>query len=310
MRIASLLPSATEIVCAIGLEDELVAVTHECDWPPSIVGKPVVTADTLDASSRRSREIHDRVTAAMHSGSSLYTLDADALAATRPDLVLTQELCRVCAVSYHEVNEVVRRIDADITVVSLEPTSIEGILNTISTVGAMTEAEDAAVDVVAALRERLRTIETRVAERRAQGHRAPRVVGLEWLDPPFALGHWVPEQVRRAGGWDVLGTDGGPARETTWDDVIEVAPEVLFLMPCGFHLADTVAGWRRTRVPEALADIPAVSRGAVVALDGSAYFSRPGPRVIDGVELLAEILDPAGFMDIAPPDGWVPVDLP
>jgi iron complex transport system substrate-binding protein len=310
MRIVSLLPSATEIVCAIGLEDELVAVTHECDWPPSVVGKPVVTANLLEGAGAPSRAIHDRVTDALHGGSSIYSLDEGALAAIEPDLILTQELCRVCAVSYREVNEVVRRIDADITVVSLEPTSIEGILNTISTVGAMTEAEDAAMDLVASLRERLGTIETRVAERRRAGHRAPRVVGLEWLDPPFAVGHWVPEQIRRAGGWELLGAEGGKAVETSWESVAELAPEMIFLMPCGLHLAETLAEWRRTRVPSWVADTPAVESGAVVAVDGSSYFSRPGPRVMDGIELLAEVMDPAGFMDIAPPDGWTPVEFP
>src|SRR4029079_16159709 len=143
MRIASLLPSATEIVCAIGLEDELVAVTHECDWPPSVVGKPVVTANVFDDADAGARTIHDRVTEAMHGGSAIYRLDEEALAAAQPDLLLHHDLCHVCAVSYQEVNEVVRRIDADVPVVSLEPTSIEGILNTISTVGAMTETEDA-----------------------------------------------------------------------------------------------------------------------------------------------------------------------
>src|SRR4029453_13697631 len=165
MRIASLLPSATEIVCAIGLQDELVAVTHECDWPPAVVGKPVVTRSVHDLTEVSSRDIHARVTASMHGGSSLYELDEDALAATEPDLILTQELCRVCAVSYREVNEVARAIDADIRVVSLEPTSIEGVLETITTVGAMTEAEDAAVDVVGDLRERLAAVTTRALER-------------------------------------------------------------------------------------------------------------------------------------------------
>jgi iron complex transport system substrate-binding protein len=307
MRIASLLPSATEIVCAMGLEDELVAVTHECDWPPSVVGKPVVTRSVHEDPGASSRDIHARVTAAMHGGSSLYELDEAALAATEPDLILTQELCRVCAVSYREVNEVARRIDADITVVSLEPTSIEGIFNTITTVGAMAEVEDEAIDVVEALRERLGAVEQRVAARRDAGRRAPRVVGLEWLDPPFTVGHWVPEQIRRAGGWDLLGADGAKAHPTTWDAVAEVDPEMLFLMPCGYHLAETVREWARTTVPPWLAELPAVRRGAVFALDGSAYFSRPGPRVIDGIEMLAEIMDPDGFVDIAPAGGWTPV---
>ena len=313
MRIVSLLPSATEIVCALGLEDELVGVTHECDWPPSVLGTPVVTRDTTpdagDGGRPSSRQIHDRVTASMHGGSSLYALDEAALAAAEPDLILTQELCRVCAVSYEEVNAVARRIDADISVVSLEPTSIEGILHTITTVGAMTEVEDAAIDLVESLRERLGAVERRVEERRDAGHRPPRVVALEWLDPPFSVGHWVPEQIRRAGGWDLLGADGAKASETTWGAVADVDPELLFLMPCGYHLAETVAEWGRTPKPVWLPDLPAARRGAVVAVDGSAYFSRPGPRVIDGIELLAEVMDPAGFVDIAPLGSWTPVPV-
>lgn len=309
MRIASLLPSATEIVCAIGLEDELVAVTHECDWPPSVVGKPVVTRSVHDLAGATSRDIHARVTDAVHGGSSLYELDEAALAATEPDLILTQELCRVCAVSYREVNEVARRIDADIAVVSLEPTSLEGILHSITTVGAMAEVEDAAIDVVEGLRERLGAVERRVAERRDAGRRPSRVVALEWLDPPFAVGHWVPEQIRRAGGWDLLGLDGERSRPTTWDAIAEVEPEMLFLMPCGFHLDGTVREWQRTATPPWFDELPAVERGAIFALDGSSYFSRPGPRVIDGIEMLAEIMDPAGFVDLAPPGGWTPVAL-
>jgi iron complex transport system substrate-binding protein len=309
MRIASLLPSATEIVCAIGLQDELVAVTHECDWPPSVLDKPVVTRSVHDLVAVGSREIHARVTASMHGGSSLYELDEDALAATEPDLILTQELCHVCAVSYRDVNEVARRIDADIAVVSLEPTSIEGIFNTITTVGAMAEVEDAAIDVVEALRERLGAVEQRVAKRRDAGRPAARVVALEWLDPPFAVGHWVPEQIRRAGGWDLLGSDGEKAHPTTWEAVADVEPDMLFLMPCGFHLAETVHEWARTEIPPWVAELPAARLGAVFAMDGSAYFSRPGPRVIDGIEMLAEIMDPEGFADLAPRGGWTPVEV-
>jgi iron complex transport system substrate-binding protein len=308
MRIVSLLPSATEIVCAIGLGDELVGITHECDYPPEIAGVQVVTRSVHDLTAASSRDIHKLVTASVHGGSSLYALDEDALAAAEPDLILTQELCRVCAVSYREVNEVARAIDADITVVSLEPTSIEGIFNTITTVGAMTEAEDAAVDVVESLRERLGAVEAAVQARRDAGGRSPRVVGLEWLDPPFASGHWVPEQIRRAGGWELLGGDGDMSRQTTWDAVAEVDPEMLLLMPCGFHLAETQAEWARTRRPPGYEDLTAVRRGQVFALDGSAYFSRPGPRVMDGIELLAEIFDPDAFVDIAPFGSWTPVE--
>jgi iron complex transport system substrate-binding protein len=307
MRIVSLLPSATEIVCAIGLGDELVGVTHECDYPPEVIGKPIMTRSVHDLIGSSSRDIHRLVTAAVHGGSSLYALDDDALAAAKPDLIVTQELCRVCAVSYREVNDVARAIDADISVVSLEPTSIEGIFNTITTVGAMAEAEDAAVDLVEALRERLGAVEAHVQARRDAGQRPPRVVGLEWLDPPFAVGHWVPEQIRRAGGWDLLGADGERSVQTTWDAIGEVDPEMLLLMPCGYHLAETVAEWGRTPRPAVYPDLAAVRRDRIFALDGSAYFSRPGPRVIDGIELLAEIFDPDGFVDIAPVGSWTPV---
>jgi iron complex transport system substrate-binding protein len=308
MRIVSLLPSATEIVCAIGLGDELVGVTHECDWPLEALGKPVVTRSVNELRDASSRDIHRLVTASMHGGSSLYSLDEEALAAAEPDLILTQELCRVCAVSYREVNEVARAIDADITVVSLEPTSIEGIFNSITTVGAMAEAEDQALDLVESLRERLGAVEEAVSARREGGRPPIRVASLEWLDPPFAAGHWVPEQVRRAGGWDVLGSDGDRSRETTWDAVAEVDPEMLILMPCGFHLAETVEEWAGAPRPAWYADLPAVRRGQVFAVDGSSYFSRPGPRVIDGIELLAEVFDPDGFEDVAPVGSWTPVE--
>ncbi len=308
MRIVSLLPSATEIVYALGLGDELVGVTHECDWPPEVASKPVMTRSVHNHAGRSSRDIHDLVGAAVHGGSSLYALDEGALEAAGPDLILTQELCAVCAVSYREVNEVARAIDAEIQVVSLEPTSLEGIFNTITTVGAMTESEDEAVDVVERLRARLGAVEQTVQARRDTGIVGPRVVALEWLDPPFAIGHWVPEQVRRAGGWDLLGEVGERSRETTWRDVAEVDPEMLVMMPCGFHLGEAVSEWERTRRPMVWPELDAVRRGQVFAVDGSAYFSRPGPRVIDGVELLAEIFDPDAFVDIAPPGSWTPLD--
>ena len=307
MRIVSLLPSATEIVFALGLGDELVGVTHECDWPPEVADIPTVTRSTREMAGLSSREIDRLVGEAVHGGSSLFELDKAALAAAEPDLILTQELCAVCAVGYREVNEVARTIDADIRVVSLEPTSIEGILNSIATVGAMTEAEDAAVDVVAGLRERLKKLELRQTRRREGGQPPVRVVGLEWLDPPFALGHWVPEQVRRAGGWDLLGSEGQKSTRTTWEAVREVDPETLILMPCGYHLAESVAAWERTPRPTFWRELEAVRRGQVFAVDGSAYFSRPGPRVIDGIGLLAEIFDPDGFVETSPLGSWTPL---
>jgi iron complex transport system substrate-binding protein len=243
----------------------------------------------------------------MRSHEALYELDEAAIAAARPDLILTQELCRVCAVGYEEVNEVARRLDGEVTVLSLEPTSVEGILNTIQTVGAMTEAEDAAIDVVEALRERLRHVNEIVAGRREHGFAPPRVAAIEWLDPPFAVGHWVPEQVRVAGGWELLGAEGGRSVPTTWDAVREVDPEILVLMPCGFDLQKTVAEWTGQPRPEGWDDMRAVQGRRVFAVDGSAYFSRPGPRVIDGIELLAELIDPGAFDGMSPSGSWARV---
>jgi iron complex transport system substrate-binding protein len=311
MRIVSLLPSATEIVFALGLGDELVGRTHECDFPEEAAAVPVVTSDVGATANAASREINARVAASIHGGSSIYRLDLDALAAAKPDLILTQELCTVCAVSYREVAAAVRQLDSMSTVVSLEPTSIEGIFNTISTVGAMAEAEDEAVGLVELLRDRLARIENRVLERRLQGEPARRVVCLEWVDPPFASGHWVPEQVRRAGGWDLLGRIGEPAIETTWEQLRDVDPEQLMLIPCGFDAARTADEWRRghdTR-PAWIDDLACVQDGEVYALDGSSYFSRPGPRIVEGVALLADLFDP-GFIGEAPAgDAWLPVEI-
>src|SRR6202142_150575 len=258
MRIVSLLPSATEIVCALGLGDELVGTPHGCDWPPEIAGIPVMTSSVNELADASSREIHRLVERSVHGGSSLYALDAAALAAAEPDLILTQELCPVCAVGYREGNEVARGGAAEITVVSLEPTSIEGIFNTIATVGAMTDAEDEAVEVVGDLRERLGIVATRVAQRRAAGRTASRVVSLEWLDPPFAVGHWVPEQIRRAGAWDLLGAEGDRSVETTWAAVQEVDPEALVLLPCGFHPGAALPAWRRMPRPAGWDELSAV----------------------------------------------------
>jgi iron complex transport system substrate-binding protein len=309
MRIVSLLPSATEICFALGLGDELVGRTHECDYPPEAAEIPVLTTDVGAVATATSRQINDRVAASVHGGESIYRLDVSALAKADPDLVLTQELCDVCAVSYRDVAEAVKLAGADSEIISLEPTSIEGILNSISTVGAYAEAEDEAVGLIELLRERLARIENRVLERRLAGISPRRVVSLEWLDPPFAAGHWVPEQVRRAGGWDLLGNAGQPAVETTWESVRDVEPEALVLMPCGFDAQRTADEWHAGALVRQhwVEDLPAVRDGEVYAVDGSSYFSRPGPRVIDGIALLAEIFDPGTFTDEVPEGAFLKV---
>jgi iron complex transport system substrate-binding protein len=308
VRIVSLVPSATEIVFALGLGDELVGVSEDCDYPPDVRHIPVVSRRAQDLSTATSGQINAAVERSMHDHVPLYELDDAALASAEPDLILTQELCRVCAVGYREVNEVARQLDGDVSVVSLEPTSIEGILNSIQTVGAMTEAEDAAVDVVEGLRERLKAVEEIVVGRRDHGFHPPRVAAIEWLDPPFAVGHWVPEQVRLAGGWELLGQEGGRSIETSWSALGEVDPEIVVLMPCGFGLAETIAEWSQTERPRGWSALRAVQDGRVFAVDGSGLFSRPGPRVVDGVEVLAELIDPAAFDGMSPPDAWARVD--
>jgi iron complex transport system substrate-binding protein len=287
VRIVSLLPAATEIVFALGLDEELVGVTHECDFPPDARdarGIPIVTR---------------RAAGPRGPGSPRYAPDEDAIAAARPDLVL--------AYGSREIEQLGRRLDGSVTYVRLDPTSVEGILNAVSTVGAMTESEDAAVDVVEELRQRLRAVEEIVVGRRDHGFAPPRVVALEWLDPPFAVGRWVPEQVRLAGGWELLGREGEPAAATTWDALREVDPEVLVLMPVGLHLRETVEAWKAVPHPAGWRDLRAVRDGRVFAVDGAAHFSRPGPRIVDGIEVLAELFDPLAFDGMSPPDSWLRV---
>jgi iron complex transport system substrate-binding protein len=310
MRIVSLLPSATEIVFALGLGDELVGRTHECDYPADAARVPVMTADATRSAGATSSRINELVDTTLRRGDSIYRLDLDALARADPDVVLTQKLCEVCAVAYDEVADGLREIGSDAALVNLEPSSIEGIFNTISTVGAMTAAEDEAIGLLELLRERLGAIENRVLERRLAGIRPPRVVCLEWLDPPFAAGHWVPEQVRRAGGWELLGQSGERSVETSWEAVRDVDPDLMLLMPCGFDVSRTAHEWEIAHKPAWINEISAVSDGEVYALDGSAYFSRPGPRVVDGIAILAELFDPDGLANAAPADAWLAVPTP
>ena len=307
MRIVSLLPAATEIVWALGLEEDLVGISHACDFPPGVAGRPVVTRAAPALSGAPAYRVHDlAVAAAAEGGVALVTVDHEALAALHPDLVLTGSPGR-SARARDEDRALRAAVDPEASIVTLEPSSLEGIFHAVATVGAMADAEDEAVGLVEILRERLADVEEVVEERRDEGHHAPRVVALDWLDPLSSAGLWVPEQVRRAGGWEVLGSDGDPSRPVTWEAVAEVDPEMLLLMPCGMHLADAVRAWRASPRPRGWSEMQAVRRGQVFALDASSYFSRPGPRVIDGIELLAEIFDPAAFVDLAPAGSWVPV---
>jgi iron complex transport system substrate-binding protein len=289
-RIVSLLPSATEIVCMLGLEDALVGVTHECDYPVGVRGKPVLTASRIAHQSLSSVEIDHAVRSQLDGHGSLYYLDETRMRELAPDLILTQELCEVCAVSYRTVQQAARRLDTDATVISLEPSTISDIMANIHTVADLTDTSAKAERVVADLRDRLAALENATRELAR-----PRTLVLEWLEPPFAPGHWVPEQVKRAGGEASFGFEGVQSRVTTAADIRDYAPEVIVLAPCGFTIEDTLRQLPRARLPQGWSELPAVQAGAVWAVDATSYFSRPGPRVVDGAEILARILHPDVF---------------
>lgn len=307
MRIVSLLPSATEVVFALGLGDELVGRSHACDHPPEVADIPVLTSLVQPSAAGDDQVDPDRVADALRQGRAGHRLDMALLASLEPDLVLTQEVCDVCAVSARDVDAALRAGGRDATVVSLDPESVEGILNSIATVGAFAEAEDEAVGLIEIMREHLAAIEDRVLERRLQGIPARRIVVLEWLDPPFAAGHWVPEMVRRAGGWELLGREGERSVETTWERLRQVDPEQVILALCGVDAAHAARELARAPLPSWFDDLPAVMDGELFAVDGSGLFSRAGPRVIDGIALLAELFDPEGFAGSGPAHSWIPL---
>jgi iron complex transport system substrate-binding protein len=282
MRAVSLVPAATEMVWALGAVDDLVAVTHDDDYPPAALALPRITRSTIPADAS-AREIDDHVRQAGARGESTFHLDTDALRAARPDVILGQTLCAVCAVS---LDRVPRHLEREPRIVPLNAGTIDGMFEDLRAVGTALSRETAAERLVDELRSRLADVEARVA-----GVPRPRVACLEWLDPLFNGGHWVPEQVRIAGGVDVLGTAGARSREVRWDDVIAARPDIVIAMPCGWDAE------RSAREAEALGDLREMR---VFGVDGAAYFSRPGPRLVDGVELLASIFHPDL---VTPPDG-------
>jgi iron complex transport system substrate-binding protein len=299
MRIVSLVPSATEMLFALGLGEDIVGVTHECDYPPEVVRLPKVTRDVLPE-GLSAAEIDAAVKERTLAGESIYQLDADALHDLEPDLIVTQALCSVCAVSYDDVRAIADEIDTQPMVVSLDPHTVGEVLGDARTLAQATDSKDAAVDLVQEASARIDRI--RVLTRKAG--RRPRVVALEWLDPPFAAGHWTPQLIEFAGGDDMLGLPGENSAQTTWEEVAAVEPDVVIVMPCGYdaEIAHREAEMHRDQ-------LAAVGAGEVVAVDASAYYSRPGPRIIDGLELLAHILHPELVPDPGPPARALTVEL-
>ena len=282
---ASLLPSATEILFAIGAGDSVVGITHECDYPPEAQVLPRLTRSSLPTEGESSGVIDRHIRHALHSGSSIYALDEEALARLAPELIVTQELCDVCAVAYHEVTRAARRLPGDVSVLSLEPENLEAIRSTVVTVGEMTGRRRAAELVAGAMQERIGVIASMAAP-----DPRPVVVCVEWTDPVMAAGHWVPEMVSIAGGHDPLGVPGEPSQEVSWDAVLDARPDVLVLMPCGFGLERTMELSGEITLRPGFDSLPCAQNGRVVAVDGSSYFNRPGPRIVSGLEILAVAL--------------------
>jgi iron complex transport system substrate-binding protein len=295
MRIVSLVPSATEIVCALGLAEALVGVSHDCDFPPDVLGKPVLS-EALIGPAEPSRAVEDRIRGLVHTGRSVYHLKEGALARLDPDLILTQELCAVCAPSYTLVKQAAKLLNAEAKIVSLEPLGLGDVLDNILLVGELTGTQPQARALVDRLGARIGAVGARAGTPRGR----PRVVCLEWLDPVYVGGHWVPEMVGIAGGVDVLGRAGEPSRAVEWDEVVAAAPEVLVLMPCGFDIARTRAELGALTSRQGWGDLPAVRRGRAYLTDASAYFNRPGPRLVDGLEILAWAIHPGAIDDSLP----------
>ncbi len=296
MRIVSLVPHATELLFALGLADEVVGVTHECDFPPAAADLPHVTSDAL-APGLTAAQIDAAVRERTRAGEAIYALDEELLRELEPDLIVTQELCPVCAVSYDEVVAVAERIESCPRVVALDPTTFGETMADVRTIAHATGAKAAALDLIA--RQRARVDEVRIAVKDAP--RVP-VVTLEWLDPVFVGGHWTPQLVEMAGGIDVLGLPGEPSMQLSWAAVAAAQPEVAVVMPCGFDAARALeeaelhAGELRT-----------LGARRVVAIDASATFSRPGPRLVDGLETLAHILHPDAVPEAPGPALDVPL---
>jgi iron complex transport system substrate-binding protein len=282
VRIVSLLPSATEMVCLLGLEDRLVGVTHECDFPPSVAGLPPVTRSAIPngaASGDIDRLVRERV---QHE-QSIYTLDIEGLQALRPDLIITQALCEVCAVPLDDVQEAVCRLPGPPHVVNLEPTTLDQVFDAVGQVAEAAGVPERAGPAIEPLRLRVEAVTAEAARR--SWH--PRVAFLEWLEPPFCAGHWNPELIRLAGGIDPLGKEGEPSRTVSWEAVVATEPDVVFIACCGFDVERTLIDVERLATVAGWNDLAAVREGRVHIADGSQYFNRPGPRLVDSLEMLA-----------------------
>ncbi len=297
MKIVSLLPSATEIVFALGLGEQLEGVTYECDFPAEARAKPVVSDTALpQGRSLTAGEVDHLVGSFMARQEPIYVLDKDLIQQIQPDLILAQDLCRVCAVPSGQVEDALAELGCTSEVVSLDPKSIEDIVQCVVAVGRATGTAQRAGHIAADLHERIERVRSG-----AKGLPSIRTLCLEWSEPPFAAGHWIPGMVALCGGTNVLNERDQPSRRVTWQEVAEAAPEVVVFMPCGYYLDEAKAEAVRLFDLAQFAETPAARLGTVFAVDASSYFSRPGPRIVDGLEVLAWNLHPEAFAE--PPAG-------
>jgi iron complex transport system substrate-binding protein len=293
MRICSLVPAATEIIFSLGLGDRVVGVTHECDWPPEATARPAVTASLLESGDLASVDIDRAVAEAARNGKPLYGIDAERWAEIDADVVVAQELCDVCAVSRRDVDGLVEARSLEVEVIEVSPTTLDDILASVIGLGVRLDAEGAADELAHGMRARLE----RVSSALADVETSPRVFVSEWLEPPYAAGHWVPDMVVLAGGTEVAGLSGEPSHRMRWSDVAALEPDVVVLAPCGFDLDRTLSEVVTLDLSAHLLGTPARRDSKVFAVDANAYFSRPGPRIVDGVELLAYLIHPEAYSD-------------
>jgi len=286
MRICSLLPSATEVIALLGLRDELVGISHECDYPPSVRGVPIMVEPLIIPHELTSADIDRQVRQLVASGQRLYRLKDHLLRQAQPDLILSQDLCHVCAVTPDQLHDALCSMPRQPTVLTLNPGTVHDVIDDVVRIGDAADRSAEGHRLATHLRDRLEAVHRRVQR---IAHR-PRVVCIEWLSPLYLAGHWVPEMVQLAGGQDVLAQPGSPSRVVKWDEILDAAPDILILMPCGFSVERTQEElFQLMQQPDQWRLTPAMTEHTFL-VDASSYFSRPGPRLIDGIELLAAIL--------------------
>ena len=300
MRICSFLPSTTEIICKLGLTDNLIGITHECDFPEAVMAKERVIMSSIDHKTLSSKEIDDIVSENSKNGKSTYLVDREKLKAANPDIIFTQGLCEVCAVSGNQVLDAVEVLDSRPEIISLEPGTVDEVLESIVTIGNATGRSEEAAELTSNLRDRIENIRN-ISERERD---KPRVFCLEWLEPPFVAGHWVPDMVEIAGGNNGLRAKGEQSIRVNWEEVIEFAPHFIFVMPCGFDIDKTLNEIDVVTSNPLWHQTPASQKGNVYLVDANSYFSRPGPRIVEGIEIIARTILPDMFK-MEPPPGSI-----